>query len=498
MKHIRILIFALLTCGASASPVAAVVNQQTAPQAQAEVSCGCEDDPQLDVLAIVNGVKIRKDDLSVDTRSKIRLLQDTVVEARSRELDRVVAATLLENAAKARGITPRKLLEIEVTGKVVAPTEAEAQEFYRINKQRIVRDYKEAKPVILAQMRSEREVQEAQKFANALRTAADIKVLVDRITPPANLNERSRVIATVNGRPITSADIEDSLTPLIFQVKVQTYAYRKAEIDLKINDLLLDQEAKKQGVAPLALVSREISRRMPMITDQQVLAFYNENKTQFKQEFSKVQLQIVQYLLAQQQQRLAHAYADELRSRAVVHVFIKPPPQPSYRISVANQPSRGNDDATVTVVEFADFENPRCAAQFQILQQLIADFSTQVRFVVRDFPDPYHKYSMKAAEAAEAAHQQGKYWEYAQKLYSNQGALQLDKLKRYASEIGLDRSSFDEALDDGTFNDQIQVDIAEGGKIGVVDTPTFFVNGKRANGQGYAELKLAIQNALQK
>ena len=498
MKSRQILILTLLILSTAASVAAAVTNQQTAPPVQSEVDCGCEDDPQLVVLAIVNGVKIRKDDLTTDIRSKIRLLQDTVVDARTSELDRFIASSLLEAAAKARGITPRKLLQIEVTGKVVAPTEAEAQDFYRTNKQKIVQDYKDAKPSILAQLRSEREVQEAQKFANALRVAADVKILADRITAPANPNERARVLATFNGRPITSGDIEDSLTPLIFQVKVQTYAYRKAELDLKINDLLLDQEAKKQGIPPLALVSKEISGKMSMITAQQVLAFYNENKPQFKQDFSKVQFQILQYLMAQQQQRLANAYADQLRSRAVVQVFLRPPSEPSYRISVANQPSRGNDDATVTVVEFTDFDNPRCAVQSRVLEQLIADFGTQVRFVVRDFPDPSNKYSMKAAEAAEAAHQQGKYWEYAQKLYSNQGALQVDRLKKYAAEIGLDRALFDEALDDDTFNDLIQVDIAEANKIGVVHTPTFFVNGRRANGQSYAELKLAIQNALAK
>ena len=76
--------------------------------------------------------------------------------------------------------------------------------------------------------------------------------------------------------------------------------------------------------------------------------------------------------------------------------------------------------------------------------------------------------------------------------------MQVDRLKKYAAEIGLDRALFDEALDDDTFNDLIQVDIAEANKIGVVHTPTFFVNGRRASGQSYAELKLAIQNALAK
>jgi protein-disulfide isomerase len=82
-------------------------------------------------------------------------------------------------------------------------------------------------------------------------------------------------------------------------------------------------------------------------------------------------------------------------------------------------------------------------------------------------------------------------------LFSNQGGLQIDKLKKYALELGLDRTKFDEALDDGVFNDQIQMDIVEANKVGVIDTPTFFINGRRTNGNSYPELKLAIQNALE-
>ena len=500
MKSTHIFTHVLLSLITAVTIAAAVTAQQAQtppPAVQSEIECGCEDDPTLNVLAIVNGVKIRQEDLSPDTRSRIRLLLDTVIDARSHELDKLIASKLLEAAATSRGLTPRKLLQIEVTGKVAPPTEAEAQEFYKRNQQRMVKPFGDAKAEILATLRSQRELQEAQKFANALRAAADVKILVDMIRAPANIAERSRVVATVNGKQITSGDIEDSLAPLIFQVKTQTYAYRKAEVDLKINDLLLDQEAKKQGVAPLALVSREISGKLQVITEKQVLDFYKQNKSEFNQEYSKVQLQIVQYLLTQQQQRLANEYADQLRGRAVVHLFLKPPRQPSFSISVANQPSRGKDDATVIVVEFIDFENPRCAVQFQILVQLIKEFGTQVRFVVRDFPEPTHKYSLKAAEAAEAAYQQGKYWEYAQKLFSNQGGLQIDKLKKYALELGLDRTKFDEALDDGMFNDQIQMDIVEANKVGVVDTPTFFINGRRTNGNSYPELKLAIQNALE-
>src|SRR5258708_5348459 len=98
MKSSQILILAFLSLSAATSPSAAVNSRQTqtAPPVRSEIECGCEDNPTLDTLAIVNGVKIRNDDLSPDTRSRIRLLQDTVIEARSRELDKVIASNLLE------------------------------------------------------------------------------------------------------------------------------------------------------------------------------------------------------------------------------------------------------------------------------------------------------------------------------------------------------------------------------------------------------------------
>ena len=473
------------------------ISLQSPGPVQSEIECGCEDNPTMDILAIVNGAKIRRDDLSVDTRSKIRLLQDSLLEARNRELDKVIAATLLEAAAKSRGLTSRKLLQIEVTGKVVPPTDEEAEQFYKQNRKSIGKDFKDAKPGILAAMRTEREVQEAQKFANALRVAANVKILVERITPPANELERKRIVATVNGFPITSGDIEDGLAPLIYQVKLQTYRFRKTELDLKINDMLLDQEAKRQGVTPLALVSREVSGKLPIITDQQLFAFYNENRAQFGEEFSKVKLQIVQYLLTQEQQRLANSYAEQLRSRAAIQIFLRPPSEPSYKISIENQPSLGSDDAAVTVVEFTDFESPACAVVFPILKQLIAEFGAQVRFVVRDFPQQY-KDSVRAAEAAEAAFQQGRYWEYVAMLYQNSGGgFELDRLKKFASATGLDRKKFDEELDSGIWNDQVQMDIADANKIGVIQAPAFFVNGRRTNGNSYGALKSAIQKALQ-
>ena len=121
-----------------------------------------------------------------------------------------------------------------------------------------------------------------------------------------------------------------------------------------------------------------------------------------------------------------------------------------------------------------------------------------MRFVVRDFPLSQHADAEKAAEAAEAAREQGKYWEYAALLFQNQSALQTDKLKEYATRTGLDCAKFDAALDSGRFADKVQRDLNDGERVGVNGTPTFFINGLRATDASYETLKAALDAALKK
>src|SRR4029079_18985739 len=93
-------------------------------------NCGCEQKPEINVLAVVNGVKITRKDLSIDTLTQTSIAQDTVIVARSRQLELKINDLLLEMEAKRRGITTTELLETGVTSKVTPPTEAEAKAIY--------------------------------------------------------------------------------------------------------------------------------------------------------------------------------------------------------------------------------------------------------------------------------------------------------------------------------------------------------------------------------
>lgn len=297
---------------------------------QAPPNCGCEQKPEINVLAVVNGVKIARRDLSIDTITQVSLAQDTVIVARSRQLELKINDLLLEGEAKRRGITTAKLLELEVTSKIIPPTEADAKEVYEQGKNR-AQSFNSVKKNILAQMRAEREAARALQFANSLRATAKIAAANQPVTPPTSEAELARVFANVNGVNITSSDIETSLLPLIFQVQQQVYALRKRDLDLRINDILLEQEAKRLGTTAQALIDQHVNTTVPIVTEDQARAYYNANKAQLNRDFSAVKAMIMQYLIEQEKQKGLWAYAEQLRKEAAVQIYLAEPQPPTLR-----------------------------------------------------------------------------------------------------------------------------------------------------------------------
>lgn len=458
--------------------------------------CGCEDKPLPEILGVVNGVKITKNDLNPETQSRVTQLQQQVVDARARELDLQIDSILLESEAKKRGVTPSQVIKDEVVAKVPAPTEAEAQAFYEKNKAQLKGEFKEAKDNIIEYLRYQRQQEEAGKLAQRLRAAAQVKVVAKPSTPPATSADRAKVLAIVDTKQITAGDVEDSLRPLIFSVQQEVYALRKQDLELKVNDTLLSQEAQKKGVTTRALLEAEVNAKLPRVTEAQAQTFYNENKDRISGDFAQTKAQIIQYLEEGKEHEATLAFADQLRRASKIEINLTAPESPAFSIATDDQPVKGNPKAVVTIVEFTDFECPSCARQHPVLERIVSEFGDRLKLVVRDFPLSQHANARKAAEAAEAAREQGKYWEYAAVLFRNQSALGVDKLKQYATELGLDRAKFDAALDSGKFAEKIQRDLVDGRKLGINGTPTLYVNGKRISDNSYESLKSAVEAAL--
>lgn len=166
----------------------------------------------------------------------------------------------------------------------------------------------------------------------------------------------------------------------------------------------------------------------------------------------------------------------------------------------------GNPDAPVTIVEFSDFQCPFCGRFFQaVLPQIIEKYvkTGKVKFVYRDFAFLGEE-SQWAAEAAECAHEQGKFWEYHDYLFNhqqgeNQDAFSKANLKRFAEAVGLDMAMFNGCFDSQKYQDEVRKDSSDGRRLGVSGTPTNFINGKAVVGAlPFEEFEKMIEAELTK
>lgn len=176
-----------------------------------------------------------------------------------------------------------------------------------------------------------------------------------------------------------------------------------------------------------------------------------------------------------------------------------PEPPKHADVAVGDSPTKGPKSAPVTVVIFSDYQCPFCSRVEPALKQIDEDYKGKIRWAWRNKPLPFHDKAHLAAEASLAAHEQGKFWEYHDKLFANQQALDRADLEKYAGELGLDLGKFKAALDSGKFKQHVDKEVAEGDRLGAGGTPTFFINGTILVGaQPASEFKKLIDVELAK
>ena len=138
----------------------------------------------------------------------------------------------------------------------------------------------------------------------------------------------------------------------------------------------------------------------------------------------------------------------------------------------------GPDHAPVTVVEYGDFECPNCKQAAPAVKLLLERFAERVRFVFRHFPqETLHPHALRAAEAAECASAQARFWQMHDLLFANQDHLQGKHLREYAERLDLDMARYDAEMDDEIYLQRIREHVASGYKSHLKSTPGFFVNG---------------------
>ena len=295
------------------------------------------------------------------------------------------------------------------------------------------------------------------------------------------------VAARIGDRAVTVRELDDRWKQEDPGAKAQAeqaiYDGRKAALDAIIADALIAQAAKAKGQTSEAFVQAEVTKRVKPVTDTDVRSFYVQNSERMQgRSFEQMSAAIQQYLEQQQQTTAKQALIAELRKAGPAVRVVMDAPRTTVSIT-ADDPSQGKADAPVTVVEFSDFQCPFCLRVMPTLKELRTKYGDKMRLVWKDFPlTQIHPQAFVAAQAGNCAREQGKFWEYHDKLFANQSALQPDALKKYAADAGLDTTKFNQCLDSSKYEARVEDSLTAGNRLGITSTPTLYVNGRMING----------------
>lgn len=181
----------------------------------------------------------------------------------------------------------------------------------------------------------------------------------------------------------------------------------------------------------------------------------------------------------------ARVGALETQARSPVAAAVREGPDPNrrYTIDIATAPIKGPAGAPVTITEFSEFQCPFCRRATPTLKRIEEVYAGKVRIAWKNLPlTSIHEHAMAAALAAEAARNQGKFWEYHDKLFENQEHLEAADLKRYAEELGLDLRRFEADQQDLQKKKLIEADMDQARELKISSTPSFFINGRYLRG----------------
>jgi protein-disulfide isomerase len=337
---------------------------------------------------------------------------------------------------------------------------------------------------------------------HTMRNIFFLTALVSLFACSAAPAQQSDTAARIGNRTVTTKELDERWgaddPAAQAEATQKIYDGRRAALDAIIADQLLTEAAKKKGMTAAAFELEELGKRTKAVTDGEVVAFYQANINQMQGRSLEVMgPAISRYLTEQQRDTARRELIAELRKAGPEVRVLIDAPRREVEIE-ASDPSLGRASAPVTLIEFSDFQCPFCQRVAPTLKKIRETYGDKVRIVWKDFPlTQIHPQAFKAGEAAHCAGDQGKYWEYHDRLFANQQQLQPEDLKKHASEIGLDAAAFGSCLDSSKHGERVRNGVAEGTRLGVNSTPTIYVNGRVLSGaQPYETFVTVIDEEL--
>lgn len=312
------------------------------------------------------------------------------------------------------------------------------------------------------------------------------------------------VVAIVDGETIRAADLGDEFAQAekaaLYEYCATVHRMRTRALDDRIHDILVGKAASAAGQSADEFVRARLDQAMASEpTEEEIQAFFSERAGPGAPPLDAVRPQVVAALQREKAGKLVQEMLGSLREGAVIEARLPDVRPPAQDVDVpVHTPTSGPADATVSVVEFADFECPYCSVAAQTLGKMKTLFEGQkVRFAFRHFPLSFHPNARRAAEFTQCAQAQGKFWQLHDKIFANPSAMEESSLRGYLAEVGLDEGLFNTCLESGVAGAQVDLDMKRAQELGVNGTPTFYVNGRKLDEPSPEAIEAAIRAELQ-
>jgi len=317
---------------------------------------------------------------------------------------------------------------------------------------------------------------------------------------PASPGDIPEVLATIGSEQITLADVRARVGADLDknETRYRRGQHRLVENTLQeiIRERVLLAEAKKRNLTVDQLVAAETGGSLEP-TEADVVAWYKANASRTGgRALDQIRPQIMDFLRGERRKEAVEKLEQRLNDENKVTINLEPF---TFTFNNEGAPKRGPAGATVTLVEFSDFQCPFCKKFFPVLKQVEQNFGDKIQIVYRQYPIPsLHPFAFKAAEASLCAQDQGKFWELHDLMFQEQERLAVKDLKVAAARLGMDQKKFDLCLDSGRYTERVQTDMDEGGRVGVTGTPALFLNGIPIDGGAvpYEIVAKAIEKEL--
>ena len=292
------------------------------------------------------------------------------------------------------------------------------------------------------------------------------------------------VALTYAGKNILETEFLTGIQNEVYELEKKIYELKLDRAKAIVVEQLVNQLAKAKNLTSDAYLEQEIASKAS-VSQADIDSFVKQRNIPKEHLNDELKERVRQFLLQEKKKEMVDSWMNEQLKKSPVTVYFTKPQRPIFDVKVGDGPILGKKSAPVAVVEFSDFQCPYCAKGSKIMHDLKKKYGNKIKVAFKNFPLSFHRQAKGAAHAGLCVFEQSndRFWDLHDHMFDNQQSLKEEELELAVAKLeGINLDSYKKCMKSKKYTASIDQDIAQGNKLGIKSTPTFFVNGKLVNG----------------